>query len=863
MNKKPSLSKFFLILLLVTTPLLLNCQQDKRIYIANDNHTDYMWMANEETYKDVFIEILDYYLDLADSTDGESSDVQSRFNCDGSYWIWIYKQNKSKSDFDRLIRRIKSGHISVPLNLLNMCYGGMPAEAVIRSMYYAGQLEQRYDLRFLLATSQETQTLPYGVGALWAGAGAKYSWKGICGCATKVPDAWDREHDIYWWVGQDNSRVLMKWNSMLQGNAHLGGYAEARSTSPIIDYVDSNAAFKARFPYNIVGVFGYGGDPELKSITDKFGSIAKEKTTAARKVIVSNEVDFFEDFEQNYGDNLPSLSSSFGNEWDLLVASMAELSASVKRSVENLRTAEAMASLITIQDPLFMRGREQDREKAWLGLGLYFEHDFTADGPISRDERAVWQRQKASEFESYVEQLYADAGTTLGQMIKKNDSNTSFFVFNPLSWARSDFADFPYSGSDQIHVIDRVTKQENPFQIIVKNEETYLRIWAKDIPSIGYKVFEIVNGVGSIFSKGPTVSGNVIENEYYELTLGQNGAITSLIDKTNGHKQMVRSFNGRYINDLGQGEGSLETANSGPVSATLKAVSSGPVSHATFVTLFRDSNRIDIRNEIHQNFSTLLTWRFGFDLEEHQVWHEEVGAIVKADLVEQGGHYSSRNARYDFQTLNHFVDISNESSGMTLSNADCYFMQIGYSNTQNLDTDTPLISVLAGGQVDGSMLGIPRQGDDSFFLQRFALQSHTAYHPAQAMRFAMEHQNPLVAGEVTGNLGNFGNFFSLFEVNNPDVLVWVVKPSESAAKNSLILRVWNLSPTSNNFSFSFNEHSIQEAMLTSHIETPMAIITHNGNSLEVSINPFQLMTFDIKLSGVPELKKGIGGRVIR
>ena len=97
MNEKPSLSKFFLILLLVTTPLLLNCQQEKRIYIANDNHTDYMWMANEETYKDVFIEILDYYLDLADSTDGEPSDFQSRFNCDGSYWIWIYKQNKSKS----------------------------------------------------------------------------------------------------------------------------------------------------------------------------------------------------------------------------------------------------------------------------------------------------------------------------------------------------------------------------------------------------------------------------------------------------------------------------------------------------------------------------------------------------------------------------------------------------------------------------------------------------------------------------------------------------------------------------------------------------------------------------------------------
>ena len=164
----------------------------KRIYIAPDDHTDYMWTADEATYRQAFLAMLDYYLDLADSTAGNAAEYQSRWNCDGSFWLWEYERNRPSAEFQRLIDRIRDGHVTVPLNPLAVVCGGMPAEAVLRGMYYAGQLERRFNLRFRMALSMENQTLPYGLGALWAGAGAKYSWKGICGCASQVPDAWDR-----------------------------------------------------------------------------------------------------------------------------------------------------------------------------------------------------------------------------------------------------------------------------------------------------------------------------------------------------------------------------------------------------------------------------------------------------------------------------------------------------------------------------------------------------------------------------------------------------------------------------------------------------------------------------------------------
>ncbi|MBN2289498.1 MAG: glycoside hydrolase, partial [Candidatus Glassbacteria bacterium] len=376
-------------------------QEKLRIYIANDDHTDYLWSAGQDTYRQAFLEMIDYYLDLADSTESLPSCQQSRWNCDGSLWLWTYERNRSKQQFERLIGRIRDGHVNVPLNPLVQALGGAPAEAVLRGMYYAGTVERRYGLRFKLAAAIENQTLPYGLGSLFAGSGARYTWHGICNCATRVPDAGNREHEIYWWLGPDSSRVLAKWYSMPVSNQHLGGYAEAFDPEAVVEYVSTQSdtnGFRARYPYRVIGAFGKGWD-ELQTMTDEFVEVARSKSSPSRRVIVSNEVDFFEDFEKTYGRDLPEQAVSFGNEWDLLCASLAEVSARVKRSVEKLRSAEALAVLVSLQDPSFMEGRRLEREQAWMDLGLYWEHDWTADGPVPREVRRDWQRTLARQVE--------------------------------------------------------------------------------------------------------------------------------------------------------------------------------------------------------------------------------------------------------------------------------------------------------------------------------------------------------------------------------------------------------------------------------------------------------------------------------
>ena len=774
--------------------LLLAClcggaQPPRRIYIAPDDHTDYMWSGNEEEYRQAFVEMIDYYLDLADKTAANPPEHQSRWHCDGTIWFWTYEHNKPAADFNRLIERVRDGHVSVPLNALVSTYGGTPTEAVLRGMYYAGSLERRFNLRIPLAIAMENQTLPYGLGSLWAGSGARQSWKGICGCLTKLNPHGKRPHEIYWWKGADGSRILMKWNTVARdsGARTIGGYAEARTPGKEIEFVETNADFKAAYPYPVIGIFGKGWD-DLKTLSDEFVTVAKEKTTPDRQVTVSNINDFFADFEKNYGSNLPEFSASFGNEWDLYTASVTEISARVRRAVEKLRSAEALSTLVSLKWPEFLSGRQEARDQAWINLGIFWEHNWTADGSyISRTERADWGRRIATGVERYVDALYADAAFALGGLIQAAGNARRLYVLNPLGWTRSDAADILYDGAENIHVVDLTTGQDAPFQFVQSLEETgtyrrrYLRVYAQDLPPAGYKVFEIRPGKGIEFPVAATFTGSFLENSVCKLKLEDRGAISSLVDKAQGNREFASQADGRHsLNDLGFDSGTLQIESAGPVSVTVKALGSGPLKHTSRITLYRNSRRIDIRNDINENFDGTHTWNFTFNLKNPDVRHEEVGAIIRAKLLADGGHYSPTMSRLEWLTLNHFADMSGEDgAGVTLSNSDCAFMKLGDSyiaeGVSHLDTSTPQIQVLAGGQIDAPPGGYPEAGRRVALFAAIRTADPQRFQPVGGDEVLLRTSEPAGCRVGAGRQGHPETSYSLLTISNPEVLLWSLR----------------------------------------------------------------------------------------
>ena len=810
-----------------------------------------MWTADSATYQAAFLNMLDFWMDRNDATGGNAPQFQSKWNCDGSFWIRTYEKYRTPAQFNRLITQIKNGKITVPYSPLVLTFGAVPTEAVLRGMYYAGDLERRYNLDFDMAIAMENQTLPLGLASLWKGSGAKYCWHGVCDCATMLTGLGNRNKEIYWYKGLDTNKVLLKWYSITSPgyNTYLGGYAEARSPRPTIGGLTAKTN-TTLYPYEIAAGFGVGWD-DVATLQDALVDAAIDSSNAGRQVIVSNEVDFFKDFENTYGATLPAVTQTFGNEWDHACASIAELSAKMKRSLEKLRAAEAMAAIVVNYNPTFAGSLDSLKKEAWNAIGLYWEHSLGFENAVVFAERFAFQTRLENTFSAYTNQLYTLAQSNLGNLITNGTTNTRFYAFNPLGWVRTDYADYVYAGNGPIKIIDVSSNTEVPFQFIIKNGVQHIRVEAVNIPSVGYKVFEIQNVAGSSFSNAGSNTGNVVENIFFRITYTNQGVLTSIIDKTNGNRQLVSLTNGKYVNDLGTGSDNTGTStveNNGPVSITIltTAVTSSVIPHTTKITLFKTVPRIEIDNQITQGFNNNQVWSYSFNISNPEIWHEETGAVIKAKLTTNGGHYAAQNARYDWNTLGHFATVNETNYGVTLSNQDCYFMQTGNSTVTVLDETTAQLNILAGGKIDG--LGFPSQGGDNVFNQHFAITTHTNYTAANEMKKSLEHQNAMVCGTVVSPVSFLlPNEFSFISSSDANAVIWCIKPAEDGVDKGVVTRVWNLGNTDITSTLACSL-PLQEAKHATHVETDIDNAVYSGRNLSATFGHNEMKTYRVKFN---------------
>jgi len=149
------------------------------------------------------------------------------------------------------------------------------------------------------------------------------------------------------------------------------------------------------------------------------------------------------------------------------------------------------------------------------------------------------------------------------------------------------------------------------------------------------------------------------------------------------------------------------------------------------------------------------------------------------------------------------------------------------------------IHVLIGGQVNEN-LGMIKQDGDSIFHQNFSLlpQGHR-FDQGESMRFALEHQNPLTAGGVSGGGEWKEKKYSFIKNDNKNTILWTLKPGE---EDGVTLRFWNQEsqPVTTNTTFGL---PLQKAMVASHVETNIAEIPVSGNTLSTCLNKYQLKTF--------------------
>ena len=820
-----------------------------RIYIANDDMTDYAWNDTAAHYEASMLSELDYYRGRIGATSSKPSAEQARFNADCWYYLYLYEHNRSPADFQDLINKIKSGHITMPLNPLVFTYGNMPTEAAIRAGYYPGMIERKYGVSFPLAQAIENQTIPWGIVSIWAGSRVKYTWRGICACATDAPYNNRTDGEVFKWQGPDNKTLLMKWYYFDDGSSQSwGGYSEARtlfdSAAPNAEIQRTLDHFAVRPPaIPIVGLFGMGWD-NLNWETTRPETIVHDWNVAhpgGDQAILSNEIDYFQDLE-SYAGSLPTRRGGWGTDWELWSQSLSERTAKTRRALERLHTVEALAAVVHRFDGRYWSSLQTSLSGALLTYWKFIEHAWSSVIPNGLAAYVANKDTQANSIRDAIAGAEGTAAATLAGYFQTPNEDR-FAVFNPLAFQRTDFADLPIMGSGPFIAKDVATNTEVPNQVVTVAGSTYLRILASDVPSLGYRVYSYASGTPSPFPNAATVTGSQIESDLYRVVLGPAGQLTSAYDKASA-KEMA----GTTLNDAGSGTSAgLTTEDAGPVSVTLRRDVAGTPSRRVRVTLIKDVNRIAIENEVLQNWWQVLLYKYNVGLTAPQIRFEEVGAIARPGLTTQGGDFLP-GTRAEYMTLNHFANFSTSGYTITLSNWDASFMRVGNSTVTDFDLTRPEVNVLAVGNPvlgygpDG---GNTFQGGDSYFLTRLALHGASGpYSGPQAMRLALVHQNALRAIPLPRNQNGplsaqTGSFLSL---SAPNVVVTAFKPVEEGERGVLV-RVWELGGVATNFTIDASAFAPTAAFETSLIETDLASAPLSNGVISASIGANEIKAY--------------------
>ncbi|MBI1808201.1 MAG: hypothetical protein HYR76_14270, partial [Ignavibacteria bacterium] len=180
-----------------------------------------------------------------------------------------------------------------------------------------------------------------------------------------------------------------------------------------------------------------------------------------------------------------------------------------------------------------------DLEEAWRSVLFNQFHDILPGSGIRENYIDATEKYTASE-EIGAFELKGSLNHIAKQINTSNvKKGTPVIVFNPLAWGRTDLgtAQLP-DGDRSDYALYDLSGKEIPTQIVQKDK--YVReimFMCDNIPSLGYKIYELRKQKPSAFISHLTASPTSVENEFFSVTIDpDSGWVRSIVDKRNGRE---------------------------------------------------------------------------------------------------------------------------------------------------------------------------------------------------------------------------------------------------------------------------------------------------------------------------------------
>ena len=488
----------------------------------------------------------------AESVDGvlrlEQQHPEFHWTLDGAWIAQQYLATRSAAQQQEFLSAIRSGGVVLPPQFANQHTGVASLEGLIRSLYPAHTMAERYHLPVGAANITDVPSYSWSYASVLHDAGIRYfaagsnSWR----APVLLIGRWNEKSPFYW-EGPDGGRVMMWYSRAYLQLASMFG------TPPTLAAVeDATPVFLqayARPDYRAGSVIVFGSQLENTPLSP--AQVALPQRWAAQyawpRMVFTTFKDAMASLEEQFHGDLPVYRGDFGPYWEDGFASDARHTALHRRNQQRIMTAEEMSTLPALLNPN-LRPDTSTLCGAWHNMLLFDEHTWTAAGASAApeaDQNRIQLHQKLLEpvvAQNNIAQTIERSWAQLESMLSPQQD--SIAVFNSLNWARSGWVDVDLPAGQML--VDPATGSPAE-QVILRREAGTLlpgfggptdrvRFRAAGVPALGYKVFPIASATGHAAFVPHVDSAAerslVLENRFYRITLDpRHGAIRSIFDK--------------------------------------------------------------------------------------------------------------------------------------------------------------------------------------------------------------------------------------------------------------------------------------------------------------------------------------------
>jgi alpha-mannosidase len=795
-----------------------------KVYLVQEKHLDVGWSylpadALDQGYPGSEEEFQTFALGRALWVQGYTTefnypaDSRYRWFVD-SAWQIEQAQKYQPQMIPKLRELINSGEFSYNPMYANLHTMMLGHEALMRTMSYAPVLEAQGFRRSYMANASDAFSVGWGYASMLASAGIKYfiksTWYGGPSVTPGITNGMVEPAPLFRWVGADGKKVLFYYGGDYQDAGGNNGEALNEGKLRRELAVFEKLSNEGKWPYDAFPLFGSEGDFGIPDIDNSDFVRDWNKAHSDIHLIIAKPEEFFEYVEKNFGDKIPDgVPGGWGVSHDVEETTFAKPGARARANDHTLLAAEAFGAIAANR---FGTPYDADQmRKAWLKQVLYHEHSFgyLATGPSVQSRRQyAWKNHLTEQVQEMANANLMPALHDLAEKIPSGGEQR-VAVFNSLGFPHTGYVDLPIK-NESFDVVDTDNGQVVPAQIWEGSKGKVLRFRASSVPAIGYKSFRIQPAVKAPVRSGVAADSKArrLENQFYRLTLAEDGSIASLFDKDlkaelfeasgAGPNPMLGNqfiFKDEAWKDHLTGALAIDVENEGALCSTLKA-ESAPMGRFRRITrrytLCDGEKRLDISNSFTKeggksNSAETILYAFPFAVEDG-AFHIDIPGVV-ARYPED----FRKETHWTYMPAQSFVSVDNKRMNIVLATREApdFSFRTARPYFQHLPLpETPRTRVFAMPLTKQTVNRHDYDLDGGTYEFHYALTSGSGpLNPAAALRFAWGFQREFSVEPFTNAKGTLPPSMSFAGSTTDEVLVSTLKPANDG--RGMVARLWN------------------------------------------------------------------------